>query len=143
MDWLAALTVSVVGVVIAHRLTIGRDKRTARRNAATKFTGTILAALNGLYPLPVNWPEDIDHALRGVFPLLQSAVAEFRPHIPLWRQRAFDRAWFRYRCGTGREIDLQNYLHYIAFDDNPNAKGNFRRNIAALLAYASRTLRGV
>jgi hypothetical protein len=63
-------------------------------------------------------------------------VAQFRPFVPWWRRRAFDRAWFRYRSGTGRKIDLQNYHHYIAFGSNPEYKTEFRRNVDALLSFA-------
>jgi hypothetical protein len=142
MDWpsslIVGLVVVVVGGVLTHNLSSRRDHQTARRNAAAKFRAAFLSALSGLYPLPTNWPEDINHFLRGVFPALQSAVGEFRPFVAFWRRRAFDRAWFNYRCGTGREIDLQNYFHYMAFGSNPNAKENFRRNVAALLSFADR-----
>lgn len=136
MDWINSLIVASVVAVLAHRLTIGRDKRTVRRAAATKFRSVTLSAFTGLYPLPVNWPPDIDRTLIRIFPILQTAIAEFRPFVPWWRRRAYDRAWFRYRCGTGREIDLQNYHHYIAFGHNPDARGNFRRNVEALLKFA-------
>jgi len=117
-------------------LTIGRDRQAARRNAAATFRAEVLAVLKGLYPLPLEWPADITHALRKAAPALQSAVAQFRPFVPWWRRRAFDRAWFRYRSGSGREKDLQNYHHYIAFGSNPNARENFRRNVDALLSFA-------
>jgi hypothetical protein len=142
MDWrsylFVGLVVAVVGAVVAHKLAIRRDRQNARRDAGAKFRVAYLSALSGLYPLPTNWPDDIDHFLRGVFPTLQSALAEFRPFVPFWRRWAFDRAWFKYRCGTGRPIDLQNYFHYMAFGSNPNAKENFRRNVAALLSFADR-----
>jgi hypothetical protein len=142
MDWrvylFVGLVVVVVGTVVTHNLASRRDCQTAKRNAATKFRATFLTALSGLYPLPTNWSDDINRFLRGVFPTLQSAVAEFRPFVPFWRRRAFDRAWFKYRCGTGRQIDLQNYLHYMAFESNPNAKKLFRRNVAALLSFADK-----
>jgi hypothetical protein len=140
MDWrsslIVGLVVVLVGGVLTHNLSRRRDRQTARRNAAVKFRAAFLAALSGLYPLPTNWPEDINHFLRGVFPALQNAVAEFRPFLPMWRRWAFDRAWFKYRCGTGRKIDLQNYFHYMAFGSNPNARENFRRNVDALLSFA-------
>jgi hypothetical protein len=90
--------------------------------------------LSGLYPLPTSWPDNVDASLRQLFPALQRAVAAFRPYLPAWRRWAFDRAWNEYRCGTGRDIDLQNYHHYIGFQSNPNTKENFRRNIDRLLA---------
>ena len=113
-----------------------RDRQTARRNAAANFRAAVLSALHGLYPLPFEWPDDITQSLRNAAPTLQSAVAQFRPFVPWWRRRAFDRAWFRYRSGTGREIDLQNYHHYIPFGSNPDYKTNFRRNVHALLFFA-------
>jgi hypothetical protein len=129
---------AVLVALLAHRLTISREKLAARRTASVKFRQTVLGLFSGWYPLPVNWPDDIDRSLRIAFPTLQAAVAEFRPYVPWWRRRAFDRAWFRYRCGTGREIDLQNYHHYIAFDSNPNARVNFQKNVADLIAFSNR-----
>lgn len=145
MDWLGSLAVVLIGAVLAHRLTIGRDKLTARRTAAAKFRGSTLAALNGLYPLPVNWPGDIDHTLRRAFPMLQTAIAEFRPFVRWWRRRAYDRAWFRYRCVTGRQVDIQCYLIYadIRDLDEPepptDAKSIFHHNVSTLLAFAAAT----
>jgi hypothetical protein len=143
MDWRSylavGLVVAVVTAVVAHKLAVRRDRETARRNAAVRFRAAFMSALSGLYPLPTSWPadKDIDRVLRGVFPTLQGAVAEFRPFVPFWRRWLFDRAWFKYRCGTGRRIDLQNYHHYTEFGSNPNAKENLRRNVAALLSFAT------
>jgi len=77
MDWLGSLAVVLIGAVLAHCLAIRRSKLTARRTAAAKFRGSILATLNGLYPLPVNWPDDIDHTLRRAFPTLQTPSRSF------------------------------------------------------------------
>ena len=143
MDWLGSLAVVLIGAVLAHCLAIRRSKLTARRTAAAKFRGSILATLNGLYPLPVNWPDDIDHTLRRAFPTLQTAIAEFRPFVP-WRRRwAYDRAWFHYRCSTGRHVDIQCHHHYMDFrspDESPtDAKSTFHENVSALLAFAATT----
>jgi hypothetical protein len=86
--------------------------------------------------LPTSWPDDINHFLRGAFPALQTAVAEFRPFVPLWRRRAFDRAWYSYRSASGQKKEMQAHHHYMAFESNPNYKGNFRRNVKALLLFA-------
>ncbi len=140
MDWrgylFVGLVVAVVRAVVTHKLATRRERQTMRRNAALKFRGAFLSVLSGVYPLPTTWPDDINRFLRDVFPKLQSAVAEFRPFVSFWRRRAFGRAWFKYRCGTGRWVDLQNYFHYMEFGSNPNSKENFRRNVAALLSFA-------
>lgn len=87
-------------------------------------------------PHPVRWPADIDAFLRGVFPQLQAAVAEFRPFLPMYRRLAFDRAWFTYRCATGRQIDIECYHHYMAFAGQPDPKQTFSRNVERLLSFA-------
>lgn len=137
MDWRASLTVAISVAFVAHVLASWRNANARRRDAATKFRGAVLAALPGLYPLPALWPNDVDGALRDSFPAIQTAVAEFRPSLPWWRRRSYDRAWFRYRSGTQREIDVQNYHHYLEFRDNPDARENFRRNVSALLAFGA------
>jgi hypothetical protein len=132
----SVVVAGIIAPVITHRLAARRDRRSAKRIAAATFRADILSALNGLYPLPFQWPEDINQTLRNAAPMLQCAVAQFRPFVPKWRRRAFDRAWFQYRSGTGRETDLQNYHHYIPFGSNPDYKTNFRRNVDALLSFA-------
>ena len=109
------------------------------RSAANKFRDKIFTIFKGLYPNPVDWPENrafIVNILIDKFPELDSAVAEFRPFIPFYKRWLFDRAWFRYRCSTGRKIDTQCYHHYIEFGSNPGYKDNFHRNVSKLLSFA-------
>jgi hypothetical protein len=139
--WILGLVASVVmvGLVapfITHRLARRRDLYTARRAAQAQFRDTVLSELQGLYPLPFQWPSNVDQTLKQKTPKLQSAVAQFRPYVAWWQRRALDRAWFRYRNGTGRKIDLQNYHHYTEFGSNPHAKENFRRNVDRLLRFS-------
>jgi hypothetical protein len=140
MDWrsslIVGLVVVVVGGVLTHNLSSRRDHQTAKRNATTNFRAAVLAALRGLYPLPTSWPDDINYFLRGAFPALQTAVEQFRPFVPRWRQRAFDKAWYNYRSASGQKKEMQAYHHYMAFESNPHYKANFKRNVAALLSFA-------
>jgi len=126
--FLAALFGGLV-LLYVHRLN-------AFRSALAKFRAEVLAAFEGLYPSPAQWPENIDAFLRRVFPKLQAAVAAFRPFLSCYRRRAFDHAWFEYRCATGREVDLQCYHHYMAFSGQPDPKLTFKRNVDALLSFA-------
>ena len=113
--------------------------RNAYRTASAKFRSTILGELKSVYPLPAQWPQDIDAFLRRAFPQLQAAVAEFRAVVPIWRRRRFDQAWMTYRNTYGREQDNQVYHHYIGFDDMPDPKEAFRQNVERLLSYAHAT----
>jgi hypothetical protein len=127
----ATLLAALVGGLLllqVHRLN-------AYRAGSTKFRAEVLSTLSGLYPSPVQWPSDIDASLRSKFAKLQAAITEFRPFLAWYRRRAFDRAWFAYRCATGREIDLQCYHHYIAFCGQPDLQQSFKRNVDALLSF--------
>ena len=154
------LLLSAVGtlaiVLIRHRLNASGSRADRHAAACSRFHSAVLAALEGLYPVPSNWPKDamgIDGALRAVFPMLQSAVDAFRPYVPWYRRRSFDHAWFIYRLGEdGREIDKQNYFQYVPssgveivngkrskHDNTKTYKDNFRRNVDRLLQYANKT----
>jgi hypothetical protein len=133
--------VSFVGAVLvaflANYLSNRRERFSLKRKAALEFRNEVLTTLTQLYPLASEWPKEIDLILRAAFPSLQRAVSQFRPFVPFCKRWSFDRAWFRYRCGTGREIDVQNYHHYMAFGSNPNGQENFKRNVDSLLKFAN------
>jgi hypothetical protein len=131
----APLATLLMGLV-AGGLLLYVHRLNSYRAASVKFREAVLKAFEGLYPLPSKWPDNIDAHLRNAFPPLQRSVAEFRSFVPWHRRRAFDAAWFRYRCATGREIDTQCYHHYIAFSDQPDPKQTCRENVNVLLSFA-------
>jgi hypothetical protein len=135
---LAALLAILGGFAVA--------RYNAYRTASAKFRTSILSSLSGLYPHPVNWPMDssaIDSALKSVFPALQVAVAEFSAALPFWRRPAFDRAWLRYCCSTGRKCDKNTYHHYMGFhapgEPIPDVQAIFHENVTRLLRFANET----
>jgi hypothetical protein len=128
-------------------------KKDRRAEACAKLREVFHRELQGLYPRPSNWPKGtgIDPTLRKAFPTLQAAVASFRPYVPDNQKADFDTAWRDYRCSTKRDIDTQDYTHYMNFgSDSLNSMGgvtsiqndgkaNFKRNVDRLLAFASDT----
>jgi hypothetical protein len=126
----------------------GRKERRIR--AAAAFRETFLKELQGLYPLPADWPPStgIESRLKKVFPALQGAVSTYRPFIPKREQAAFDEAWLSYRTATKREIDTQSYTHYMNMTSTTissfggetilsnDGKANFKRNVQRLLSFA-------
>lgn len=132
--WPAAGVV-LMACLVAY-LAFRNNKKNRRANACADFRAAISAALVGLYPEPSDWPSNIDSHLRQAFPALQTAVTRFRPFVPWYRRRGFDRAWLRYRSAYERKVDVQCYHHYIAYDDQPDPKATLRRNVSALLSYA-------
>lgn len=146
------LLAAVFGGYISYRI----YRKTRFNQAAATFRSRILAELEGLYPIPTNWPTEkmmIDRILRDKFPSLQAVVAEFRESLPWYRHKAFDRAWFIYRMGEdGREIDKQDYWQYIphsgtsvvdgkegAHDNTGTYQDTFKRNVDNLLKFAKNT----
>lgn len=136
----ATIAASLVAALIGIWALFHVGKLNARRTASIKFRAAILATFSGLYPLPTEWPNDIDQRLCSIFPELQIAIAEFRPFVPWYCRWAFDHAWSRYRNAYGRDADYQCYHHYMAFGSNPDPKGQFRRNVDLLLSFAKQRL---
>jgi hypothetical protein len=133
------LTALVGGLILLYV-----HRKNAQRAATAKFRAAMFQSLTGLYPVPSSWPANIDSHLRQIFPALQQAIAEFRPYVPWYSRRSYDRAWFVYRLGPdGREIDKQLYHQYMGFTSpgEPviDPKETFRVNVAALLAFAGET----
>jgi hypothetical protein len=144
----------IMAFVVAYLA--GLNNRLNRLAAASaNFRNVFLTELKGIYPIPFDWPKEgiaIDNRLRKAFPNLQAAVTEFKHFIPWYRRKLFDRAWFRYRCSTGRKIDIQCYHHYMPFEgvsiidgkeiryDNTKVyKETFKKNVDSLLKYAKQT----
>lgn len=134
-----AAIISLLVVMLAAYLAGCNNFKIRRANACIVFRAAILNELGSIYPHPVEWPESIDIFLRSHFISLQKAVENFRAYVPWWNRWRFDRAWFRYRCATGREVDIQCYHHYMAFDDNPDYKDTFYKNVSYLLSFANET----
>lgn len=141
-SWAGYIIVALVGVLGAFAV----QRYVAFRSASVKFRSAVLVALSGLHPHPANWPRDsvaIDGILKKAFPSLQAAAREFRDVLPWWRRRAFDVAWLRYCCSTGRECDKNTYHHYMPMhspgEQPPDVKTIFYDNVSKLLSFANET----
>ena len=137
--WAVAFVVALIGLLGAFSV----QRYVAFRTASVKFRSSLLAVLAGLYPHPVRWPQndiEIEALLKGTFPALQAAAKEFRDSLPWWQRRAFDAAWLRYCCSTGRDCDVNTYLHYIPMhapgEKMPDVKKLFLTNVSNLLSFA-------
>ena len=117
ITWSIGIVVVLFGIIAAHRLSARRDKINTFNKAATEFSDTFHRELIEIYPIPANWPEDIDSYLRGRFGNLSQAVGTFKKHLTLGKRRSFEIDWFRFYCATDRDIDkdCQVYHHYMPF----------------------------
>ena len=152
--WAIGLIFGLFGIIAVHRLLMHRDKKNIFNSAANDFINTIHSELKDIYPIPANWPENINGFLREKFPTLQAAVNAFAKHLPESDQTAFFLAWSIYRLGKdSREIDKQDYHQYEAWtgahrlpetdkliteDNTKTYKDNFKKNVDNLLKYAKK-----
>ena len=140
----------ICGGLILILITFALNRYNAFCSAATTFRSKVLIELEGLYPIPINWPGNtqIESFLRSKFSKLQSAVEEFRGCLPKRRQKMFINAWIEYYSATGIE-GYQCYHHYMPFITTSNVNGNqitkdtrdtcketFRHNVDKLLSFA-------
>ena len=145
MTWHIYIIVALVGVLGAFAV----QRYVAYRNASAKFRAIVLETLNEFYPTFTTWNGALfGDILKRKFPILQSAVADFKLTLPLWRRNAFDRVWMSYCNATGRECDVNTYLHYFDAYDPANstqaeatarAQALFQTNVSRLLSFADET----
>ena len=126
-------------------------RKTRRITAADNFHYLVLSIIEGLYPIPSNWPDNIDDFLRSKFSAFQAAITGFRKHLTASEKKYFDHAWFIYRLGKdGREIDKQNYAQYRDGESTTvingkevteinDGKKNFKHNVDQLLKFVKKT----
>jgi len=148
--WLLGVCGVLVMALIYHSLTINAQRHNIRSNAATAFRSKFLSVIEGLYPIPVNWPGsiDIEPLLRSKFPQIQSAVEDFKLCLPVRVRKKFIEAWIQYYSATG-EAEYQCYTHYMPFistynvngkqvtkDTRDTCKKTFKHNVENLLSFA-------
>ena len=86
---LGPVLLAAFGGYVAYR----NNFKSRRAAACASFRANVTNALSGLYPLAATWPANPERQLQAAFPHLQAAVAQFRPFVPWWRRRAYDRSW--------------------------------------------------
>jgi len=153
--WLLGTAGALFIVLINYWLANTKDRIARLAVASAKINSEMLNILSGLYPLPSNWPEDInalDAFFRSAFPKMQIAVEEFKRFLPWYKKICFNRAWSRFRNAYGRDQDIQCYHHYMPFistsivngkeiieDNSKMYKPNLKKNVDNLLKYARQT----
>lgn len=145
------IKLGILSVLIWGLIAFQIHRINAFRNASEKFRNIVLIGLKDIYPVPVNWPENIDIFLRFKFTVLQAAVKEFRGFLPCYKRKSFDRAWLNYYSSYGDEHS-QCYHHYMPFSGTSIENGKettysntkiyketFKHNVDSLLKFAKKT----
>lgn len=120
----------------------------AYRTASAKFRSSVLDALSDFYPTFTRWDgAAFGEELKNKFPILQAAVTDFEASLLWCKKGDLRKAWVRYCNATGRDCDMNTYLHYFdsygpggnQAEATAKAQALFHSNVAALLAFASKT----
>jgi|GEM_PF-1338652 len=142
---------TLVIILIQLRFRAEMRKRDIFNKSAKEFTDTFCRELREVYSPPVKWPDNINRFLAARIDKLKMAVGNFRLYLPWWKRYFFDKAWFRFYCCTGREVDknCQVYHDYMPFkgvsmvngnrieyDNTKTYKDKLRKNIFAVLKFA-------
>ena len=139
----------IIAVLVAILGGFAVARYNAYRIASAKFRDVVLSELNDFYPVFTRWNgASFDKELSAKFPILQAAVDDFLPIIPWYRKDGFRKAWIDYCNATGRECDMNTYLHYFDSYDpmestqseaTAKAQALFHANIKFLLVFAHGT----
>jgi hypothetical protein len=144
-----------VGVMLSqrnHENAIKLIRRQEFNRAAAIFHVNVLNELEGLYPIPTDWPDGANATFdrfQKLFPKLQIAVAEFKFSLPDSHRVAFEKTWLIYRVGgDGDGTDKQDYWQYMPhlgtssteiFDSRNTYQADFKHNVDNLLKFAELT----
>ena len=62
--WLLGISGTLIMTLIGYRFTISINRRNSFNIATKELIDTFHRELKEIYPIPANWPENIDHYLR-------------------------------------------------------------------------------
>ena len=149
--WLLGICGTLILLLLTLRLKSESKRKDVFNEAAKEFVAIFHRELREVYPIPGNWPDNIDQYLRERFDRLSEAVGIFQRYLTKRKRVEFSDAWFSFYCCTGREIDkdCQCYHHYMPFigssiengvetftDTTKTYKDTFKHNINHLLSFA-------
>ena len=143
---------AIVAVIVALIAVLGAfavQRYVAYRTASAKFRAAVLEALADFYPSFTKWNgARFGDELKSKFPILQAAVADFEASLVWFKKNDFRKAWVRYCNATGRDCDMNTYLHYFdAYDPSESTQAEatgkaqvlFHANVKRLLSFAHQT----
>ena len=120
----------------------------AYRTASASFRSAVTGALADFYPTFTRWDgARFGDELEIKFPALQAAVFDFDGSLLWYKKDSFRKAWVSYCNSTGRDCDMNTYLHYFdaygaggtQAEATAKAQALFHKNVSRLLSFAGET----
>ncbi|MDC5857356.1 hypothetical protein [Vibrio europaeus] len=134
----------LLSAFIAGFFAIIVPKRNRASEASNNFRNKVLDLFKDVYPTPAEkQPDNLKEVIKANYPSLNSEVHKFRPFVPWYKRKNFDRDWNEFRGFDkddwfGRNTDFFKYGEY-SIDGVPN-KGyeQFHANLTTLVSYAKK-----
>ncbi len=137
----------LLGLILGHRLALGRDKRKEFNDAASRFKSAFVEGIHRLSDQERQ--NDLYEFLETNFASFKKAVISFRSYLPKRKRKSFDKSWNMFRYGISAkgikpEMELSipvlvQYSEALSIRDNrENARNLILFRIENLLAYGDR-----
>jgi hypothetical protein len=106
--------------------------------ASDKFRSTILTELLGIYPVNGFWKPEVYPQIQKTVPIIKKAALEFRPTIPFYRKRRFDKAVTEY-CDQCQNMKWDKAVTDVVFSDEikTTQKEQFVKCVNHLLSFTA------
>jgi hypothetical protein len=126
---LAVLGLVALGVDVVNRR--------RRLDAIDNFCYTIETEFSGMYPKPVNWPENVNTYLCERLPEMQENFTTLRNFIPQKKLRIYNEDWNKFRDFC-LEITDEKCVAGAASDSDSDPKEVFHTLVFNLLKYTKK-----
>lgn len=128
----------IFGMIGLVALGIEVVNRKRKADAIFNYRDTIETGLAGMYPKPINWPNNVDKRLRALLPEMQNNFETLRVFLPQKYLSEYNTDWNKYRDFCLTITDEKCNPTGEASDNEPDQKTIFHTLVTNLLQYPDR-----
>ncbi len=126
------------GLIGLAALAIELINRKRKEDALFNYRYTIETELSGMYPKPINWPENVNRYLCTRLPEMQDNFETLRVFLPQHLLKDYNNDWNKYRDFCISITDEKCLAYDESTDSEPDPKEVFHTLITNLLTYPDR-----
>ncbi|MBI5892852.1 MAG: hypothetical protein HZB79_04240 [Deltaproteobacteria bacterium] len=137
-DSAATLLGAIIGGGFAILGAYSAVKFQLERAAKIAFVETVHEILVGMYPEPINWPQNSWHVLHDKMPQMQVAIYKLRFHLNSKKVTSLDTAWVKYKdyCNKINDAEIQARPFNQESTPSVDQKAIFKKHVDILLLFA-------